>query len=518
MQVRGAGLSRIPSAAPYVGPGDLIPTGWQMFAGTIRAFSAASAGPKAINVTRAANSVSLDIDTLPSGPLDGSTLAASLSGTSGIADTLYDQVGGNHLQAYAFGAPSENISLSPLFVPTLNGPSDFTGFSAQNSVTLTEPYALYAFIEPTVSGGNEGVLALGSPSFAGIAFDSTHSPPDINTWDGSVQPAFINGIGLGVPYAMVAVYNGASTFLCLNGAIYPGNSTNASPVTGTLSFAGGNLFEAGYLEGTVPTQAQAAELCYQAQRFQNPNGVVLTGAYATGDVYGGGPWQATCGAFNIGTFVLGTDYTQSVTVLPKNFPNSPNGTTFNWNFGSITQGIWSYPIAIYGWYSPLAGPFNAPAPQQISALNDLKLVYNFTNSASTGASTLLDQFITSSPKDNTTEICEIEVFTHLTANIISFLSGLATQYSYTDPGGKLWNVSVNPNGGGTGIPIISFWLNSQADQPSGVIYFLDMFNFLIGKGLFTSAAYFNGFAIGPEIYFGEGPQSLVINSVNVVRS
>jgi hypothetical protein len=139
MPIEGNFNAGIPtSVAPYVGPGDIVSgaTAWW----GLRAYSAATAGTKAINIRASGDNATADINTLTNGNLDVVTVSSFLTTHGGTAflTKMYDQTGGGNDVAQATAANQPSLVLSGLgSLPII----DATGGVWLDAVTFPGPTA-----------------------------------------------------------------------------------------------------------------------------------------------------------------------------------------------------------------------------------------------------------------------------------------------------------------------------------------------------------------------------------------
>lgn len=114
-----------PSAASYVGPGDIVATGWYLWGG-VRAFNAAYAtgSNPALDIVDQAGANPLTANILASGFLDATSISAWVAAhsvTTILVSKLYDQTGnGRHLtQATNANRPSLNLTGGPSSGPAI---------------------------------------------------------------------------------------------------------------------------------------------------------------------------------------------------------------------------------------------------------------------------------------------------------------------------------------------------------------------------------------------------------------
>lgn len=160
---------RTVAATPaYTGPGDIVSfTGWW----GMRAYSAATAGTKAIRIKRASDNAETDINTLSDGTLDAATIATFIAATSGDVVKIYDKVSTNDLTTA--GA----IDLLPNAISTYYG-CDFPGGSGNRfdsgNITRNQPFSVVTIMRSTTSV-IRGIAALDNGGYAGWEVNANQS-------------------------------------------------------------------------------------------------------------------------------------------------------------------------------------------------------------------------------------------------------------------------------------------------------------------------------------------------------
>lgn len=130
-QIQYSIMSPLP-VPPYVGPGDIVTTGWITWIG-LRAFSSATKGTAAIRVRRTSDNAEKDFATLANGKLDVD--AAYIPGT---IVKFYDQSGNSRHLEQATAANQAAINTAGI---GSNATADFTSSSSQfyaTAATITQ--------------------------------------------------------------------------------------------------------------------------------------------------------------------------------------------------------------------------------------------------------------------------------------------------------------------------------------------------------------------------------------------
>lgn len=215
----------------YVGPGDIV-SGATAFWG-LRAYSAAAANAQmpAVNVRRASDNTAIDVNVLPSGSLDVSTLAAFLASTTGFVAKWYDQTGNGQHMAQATAANQPQIVLSgPNALPTVI----FNSVNATNlawaAPTIQQPYSYVSVGMRTGNIGSNSAM-IGNNGYHAVLFYSSanHAVMQGGATTGAQIVAADNAM-----HAFIGVANAAASTLSVDGAISGAGLT----ITDTASISG----------------------------------------------------------------------------------------------------------------------------------------------------------------------------------------------------------------------------------------------------------------------------------------
>lgn len=226
--------------------------------------------------------------------------------------------------------------------------------------------------------------------------------------------------------------------------------------------------------------------------------------------FSSGPYSAFMNPYNKGSYVAGTDFTQSLTLFPTPYPGA---TTIAWNWGSVASTSVYGNVAIdYGDY--LNTPAQAPiTPQQTKSITTLTQTHNFTIGGTVaGFDVFTDLFLTNLPGSSNTLLFEVEIFEHSPTFVQNFF-GTATPIGSTTISGVAWSVAKIVSGAAQ-LDIL-FMPTNHADVPSGSIDIKAMFSYLVAQGIITGNEYYNGMiALGSEPVQFDGV--LTINSLSEV--
>lgn len=242
----------IATTAGYTGPGDIQTfTFW----GGVRAYSAATAGTKAIQVCNVADVACADLST------DASTgaLVVSTIGGSNCAivtctvKTIYDKVG-------TADCTQATIANRPVFTQNALNSSwgmTFTAASTQSfscgTFTGSQPLSLVGVFKP--SGATGEIFDITDGSFGGIIVEWQGGASAIRMYAGST----IDVTTTSAFHAFQGIFNGVSSISANDGVETTGNvgAQNLSALTMTIGNAAFNSpadlvgMEFGYVNGTI---------------------------------------------------------------------------------------------------------------------------------------------------------------------------------------------------------------------------------------------------------------------------
>jgi hypothetical protein len=255
---------RVSSGGGYIGPGDLSISGIQAWVG-IRAYSAAKAGTKAINLCDNTGANCSDESTNASGNLVVGTHGANNCATSDtcLVATLYDQSGG---VVCSGGVACDVTQATPANMFTLKhncrGGTQFclVGTSSTSYVavslfgaTIAQPFTISAVGRRTVFAS--AITNLIEDDFAAFQLGFSGTSGSAFTYAGTVTA--VAGLTESNMYALNMLYNGASSNLNINGAsntVSPGANSTTKLCVGAC-FNGGSIE---FYEGAVFTGDQSS--------------------------------------------------------------------------------------------------------------------------------------------------------------------------------------------------------------------------------------------------------------------
>lgn len=222
------------SPPSYTGPGDIQTTGAIAWWG-LRAYSAAQAGTKAINVCNVGDAACADLSTNASGNLVVTTIGGSdCSIVICTIRVFYDQTGLTNCNSAACDLVAGIIAQRPVFTPNCFGSlpcATFAGFQfgeTGNIITITvnQPFTISGVQERTGTFTSFADVTASPDTGSAAQFGFTNSANSFFLYAGSVVS--VSGIADGSPHAIQGLFNGAS------GQIYAdGTGTTVNPGTGT---------------------------------------------------------------------------------------------------------------------------------------------------------------------------------------------------------------------------------------------------------------------------------------------
>lgn len=252
----------------YVGPGDI--TFFQVWWG-LRAYSAATAGTKAVNLCDAADAHCADaLTNATTGILTIPSSNPNCTGSACTVKTIYDQSGNLLCSAAACDLTQTTIALRPTFVASCTSSLPCMRFTGSSSQAFTDPNLTSVQAHPITfsSVSQETTTASYEDVFAG------------NSGAGSTQAGYLNafaftyaGNNVGIAAAATSTYHAIqSTFNAGSSTIYiDGTSTgvadpgsngvqamNIGGSTNTGNYLTGEIKECGMISGTVTGGTQAS--------------------------------------------------------------------------------------------------------------------------------------------------------------------------------------------------------------------------------------------------------------------
>lgn len=215
--------------------------------------------------------------------------------------------------------------------------------------------------------------------------------------------------------------------------------------------------------------------------------------------YNSGSYTLYSSPWNVGSWVYGTDYTESMTFDTANVLSSIKA---NWSFPTTTStSIKSFLAIDYGNYYNTTTSKYVPS-SRISDLTTLVEGVNFTMSGNLqGFNVITDLFLTTKAGDLSTRAAEVEILLHTPSATKSWAASL-TQLGSLTIYGITWTAAVTTNGDGQ--PDYIFMPANGADVVSGAINVKAMLQYLTSAAGVSGSLYFNGLATGVETISGAG--------------
>ena len=254
----------------YSGPGDVVSgaTAWY----GLRAYSLATAGGKSINITRASDSTSRDINTLANGNFDTATASTFCNATTCTVNTMYDQTQGNHCTAASCDLASGNGNLifnclgthpcvqfltAGLFIISSNNITP-----ASNSILTLE--AVAAETLSSASGAN--LLFTENTSTANTLSNPTGVSYLMNLGGSAISKAITQNAF----NAIIGVINSGASASVLNvsgsettGTITKSTTAN-TPEVASFNSANFEIIEVGFWDTVAFSSTQRTNMCHNA--------------------------------------------------------------------------------------------------------------------------------------------------------------------------------------------------------------------------------------------------------------
>jgi hypothetical protein len=252
-----SGIVSISAPANYYGPGDLK-SDWSAWGG-LRAYKQGSRGTPCVDIYNTVSTTTQTFNTLPNGDLDKASIATFLGGNPGKVAKLWDQTGNGlhwtqatpaNMPDYVASVPSLGgrpgmfftRSLSTVLASINNGLSTTTGSMSVTAGRMGDDRAV-----------SSNVFASGTSS-TGILFPS--GTDQVQGFAGTSAPQPCLDLS---SHAIDCVFNGASSFSCINGTVATYNAGSNS-LNGSNFKIGQNLTgvvaEAGF-HPSVLSQSEA---------------------------------------------------------------------------------------------------------------------------------------------------------------------------------------------------------------------------------------------------------------------
>jgi hypothetical protein len=257
----------------YTGPGDIV-SGAQAWWG-LRAYSAATAGTKAINIRASGDNATTDINTLANGDLDVATVSSFLGihGGNAFVTKLYEQTGGGADQIQATAANQPQLILSGLgslpvmkFVAANN-----SYFETSVSFSPSSHWTMMNVIEMSgASSAQQNILQFTLPNTVAL-----YKPSGTNilaVYDGNVVNGSAND---GVWHSLIGVEDTVNVHINIDGSDATTGSAASPSATGQIvyctssgisNFVDGNSVEGGYWAFAITT-TQCSNLSNNAHSY-----------------------------------------------------------------------------------------------------------------------------------------------------------------------------------------------------------------------------------------------------------
>jgi hypothetical protein len=250
------GVGKVGGAIAYTGPGDIVAFTWW---GGFRAYSAATAGTKAVRIVRASDSTQTDINTLANGSFDAASATAFCASTTCKVVTVYDKVSTNDVtQATDGNRPALTANaLGTSYCMTTTG-SGTMGLNSSATFSSSQPYSFVHISNQTTTTPDQGVFSLMNAGFTdGATFNFTAGGVTATLYAGANGNATITSSTAWRAYQAIA--NGASSIITVDGADSTVSSGAQAITAETIAWGhntGGQGFigvscEAGYVAAAI---------------------------------------------------------------------------------------------------------------------------------------------------------------------------------------------------------------------------------------------------------------------------
>lgn len=250
----GPGTST-PACGGYVGPGD-VDTHFTHWWG-LRAFSAATCGTKAVNIRRASDSTTTDINSLSTnGNLDAASIATFCASTTCTIVTAYDKVGAADVNNQATTAREPTVTANCVNT-TLTCATFVAGKLLQSTASITTAngsVSYFAAKQTATNGGNRDVMSGQALFNYSAGFGTSDHPDCLAGGSGEITGA----VSIGTWARVLCTQNGASSAMLENGS-----STSGSLATGTgtqSAFIASSFFVGTWVESGINSTTMGATL------------------------------------------------------------------------------------------------------------------------------------------------------------------------------------------------------------------------------------------------------------------
>jgi hypothetical protein len=241
--------------AAYTGPGNVVAFTWW---GGFRAYSAATAGTKAVRLVRASDSTQQDINTLANGTFDAASATTFCNATTCKVVTVYDKVGTNDVtQATDANRPALTANaINTSYCMTFTAVSN-TFLASAGTYTASQPYSAVVMFKGVGANGDTGAFAIMNAAFT--------NGFTVGVKSGEVLWRTYAGTALDVTYtnnvwhALKSVINGASSIGIVDATETTGDAGAQAITAQNINWgtnqgaqpAGGLSCEAGYKAATM---------------------------------------------------------------------------------------------------------------------------------------------------------------------------------------------------------------------------------------------------------------------------
>jgi Alpha-L-arabinofuranosidase B, catalytic len=261
--------------ASYSGPGDVV-TGATAFYG-LRGYNKAYAtgANHAINIRRASDSTTTDINILTNGNLDVATATSFCAATTCFVDTIYDQIGTHTIiQATTTAQPQLTFNCLNTSLPCLTAVSASSQFLSGTFATIAQPNT-FSFVAERTGAATMGAV-IGADNAAQAGFNAVANQAFVFAGTTQAVTAADNAL-----HAIQAVMQGTTSTInvdgTLSGSLSAGTSAIATPLQIGASGVGTNPFNGFFAEaliygGVALSSANQTALCHNQRTYWGSGG------------------------------------------------------------------------------------------------------------------------------------------------------------------------------------------------------------------------------------------------------
>ncbi len=217
----------------YSGPGNIV-TGATVWGG-LRAYTAATAGTKAIRIRASGDNVETDINTLTNGNLDVATVSSFLTthGGSAFVTTIYDKTGNGHDWTQTSAAAQPALALSGLgSLPIMQFAANPT-WMITDSITAAQAFTNVLVLDSTTTNTSR---PMGNAGTAGVILFSNTTPNGISLYSGNVSAETASTVSTW--YSLQCLYSGTNSQITLNGSVGGAINAGTSDIGGPVTIGG----------------------------------------------------------------------------------------------------------------------------------------------------------------------------------------------------------------------------------------------------------------------------------------